>query len=150
MSALYVIIEIGHRRAAIAAAQVQSVIELETVHPVPRAARHVAGLTALRSQSLTVIDCRRAIGMDDTAPPAARAPVIHHDGHSYALQVDAVHDVLEPETDPVAVPGSFGPEWQRIGSGMIETADGPVLVIDTGALIAGPASASAPANTRAA
>ena len=41
----------------------KSVIEIGTVTPIPRAPAWISGITALRSQALTVIDCRRAIGL---------------------------------------------------------------------------------------
>ena len=60
MSELLLIVTIGGERVALPAAAVESVFELDTQIPVPRAAPHVAGLSALRSRVLTVIGCRRA------------------------------------------------------------------------------------------
>ena len=60
---LLVIAQIAGRRCALSANDVKSVIELGTVTPVPRAPDFITGITALRSQSLTVIDCRRALGL---------------------------------------------------------------------------------------
>ena len=54
MSELVVIVEIGHRRAALRTGDVQSVVELEAISVVPRAPAFVFGLTALRSSTLTV------------------------------------------------------------------------------------------------
>lgn len=142
MNALYVIVEIDGRLAAIDAAEVQSVIEIEQIYPVPRAAAHVAGLTAMRSQSLTVIDCRKALGLHGDTP-GERAPVVRIAGHSYALLVDAVDDVLEARSDALPVPGGFGAGWQRIGRGMIETDRGPALLVDVEALVAGPEARAA-------
>ena len=69
MSALYVVFEVDGRLAAFDAADVQSVIEIEDIYPVPQSPAWVAGLTAMRSQSLTVIDCRLALEL-----PAAETP----------------------------------------------------------------------------
>ena len=41
-------------------------VELDTLIPVPRAAPHVAGLSALRSRVLTVIDCQRSLELGAT------------------------------------------------------------------------------------
>ncbi len=142
MSSLYVMIEIDGRLAAIDAADVQSVIEVGNIYPVPRAPGHIAGLTAMRSQSLTVVDCRKALGLtSETAPE--RAPVVRVAGHSYALIVDAVDDVLEARSEPIPLPGDIGIEWQRVGRGMIETDRGPALLLDVEALIAGPRAVAA-------
>ena len=63
MTGLVVIVEVAGRRAALRTAEVQSVVELETISPVPRAPAFVLGLTALRSSTLTVVDAAAAIGL---------------------------------------------------------------------------------------
>ena len=63
MTELLVVIQIAGRRCALSAHDVKSVIELGSIAPVPRAPDFITGITALRSQSLTVIDCRRALGL---------------------------------------------------------------------------------------
>ena len=55
MNELLLIVTIAGQRVALPAAAVESVVELDTLIPVPRAACHVAGLSALRSRVLTVI-----------------------------------------------------------------------------------------------
>lgn len=137
MSLLYVVIRIDDRLAAIPAGHVESVIELEDIYPVPRAPAHVAGLAAMRSQSLTVIDCRAALGLPQSETCGERAPVVSVDGHLYALRVDLVDDVLESRSEMQPVPGDYGPGWQRVGRGMIESESGPLLILDVEALVAG-------------
>jgi purine-binding chemotaxis protein CheW len=143
MSELLIIIQIAGRRCALSAHDVKSVIELGAITPVPRAPEFVAGITALRSQTLTVIDCRRALGLrGDDAPTDDRAAVVACGGHSYALMVDAIEDITTTTAAPDQVPGGFGPEWSRVATGMIETMSGPALQIDLAALIAGPEASS--------
>ena len=138
MNDLLVILDIGGRSAAVSAVEVQSVIELEDIYPVPMAPDYVVGLTAMRSQSLTVIDARKAIGLTEFTKAGERAPVIEVGGHQYALLVDAVHDVAEAQSEVKPVSGGFGAAWERIAEGMIETDTGPTLLINKDALIAGP------------
>lgn len=143
---LLVIAQIAGRRCALSALDVKSVIEIGTVTPVPRAPVWIAGITALRSQALTVIDCRRAIGLGvrsngDEWPTDHRAAVVAEGGHSYALLVDGIEDITTAVSEAGQVPGGFGPEWSRIATGMIETMAGPALLIDLAALLAGPDSA---------
>ena len=139
MSELLVIIQIAGRRCALSAHDVKSVIELGSITPVPRTPDFITGITALRSQSLTVIDCRRALGLStDQCPTDDRAAVVAHGGHAYALMVDAIEDITTATDAPGQVPGGFGPEWSRVATGMIETMTGPALLIDLAALIAGP------------
>ena len=139
MSELLVIIQIAGRRCALSAHDVKSVIEIGTITPVPRAPDFIAGITALRSQTLTVIDCRRALGLGEGDKPTDdRAAVVASGGHAYALMVDAIEDITTATSEAGQVPGGFGPEWSRVARGMIETMTGPALLIDLAALIAGP------------
>jgi len=136
---LLVIARIAGRCCALSALEVKSVIEIGAVTPIPRAPAWIAGITALRSQALTVIDCRRAIGLDaDCWPTDHRAVVVAESGHSYALMVDGIEDITTAVGEAGQIPGGFGPEWSRIATGMIETMAGPALLIDLPALLAGP------------
>jgi purine-binding chemotaxis protein CheW len=138
---LLVIAQIAGRRCALSALDVKSVIEIGTVTPIPRAPAWISGITALRSQALTVIDCRRALGLSELEwPTDHRAVVVAESGHSYALLVDGIEDITTAAGDAGQVPGGFGAEWSRVASGMIETLAGPALMLDLAALLAGPDS----------
>ena len=140
--ALLVVAQIAGRACALSALDVKSVIEIGTVTPIPRAPAWIAGITALRSQALTVIDCRRAIGLADAAwPTDHRAVVVADGGHAYALLVDSIEDITTAASEAGQVPGGFGPEWSRIATGMVETMAGPALLVDLPALLAGPETA---------
>lgn len=135
---LLVIIQIAGRRCALPALAVRSVIELAAIAPIPRAPAHITGIAALRSQALTVIDCRRALGLAaEEWPTDHRAVVVAQDGHAYALRVDGIEDITSAIGAPGQVPGGFGAEWSRAARGMIETQIGPALLLDPAALIAG-------------
>lgn len=136
---LLVIAQIAGRRCALCALDVKSVIEIGTVTPIPRAPAWIAGITALRSQALTVIDCRRALGLgsDDWATDH-RAVVVTEGGHSFALMVDSIEDITTAAGEAGQVPGGFGAEWSRVATGMIETLAGPALMLDLAALLGGP------------
>ena len=139
MSDLLVMAQIAGRRCALHAGDVKSVIELGAITPVPQSPAFIAGITALRSQALTVIDCRLAIGFTDIAwTTDHRAAVVNVSGHSYALMVDAIEDIATAQSAPDTVPGGFGEEWSRVATGLVETAIGPALLIDLTALISGP------------
>jgi len=145
MSELLLIVTIAGERVAFPAAAVESVVELEALIAVPRAPRHVAGLSALRSRVLTVIDCMRSLelGETDCSDGIREAAVIELDGHHYALIVDLVEDVVEALADPLPVRAAMAPGWERVSRGMVETEVGPLLLIDVGALIAGPETRAA-------
>jgi purine-binding chemotaxis protein CheW len=140
---LLVIAQIAGRRCALSALDVKSVIEIGPVTPIPRTPAYIAGITALRSQALTVIDCRRALGLDggmagEAWPTDHRAAVIAEGGYAYALMVDRIEDITTAIGEAGQVPGGFGAEWSRVAIGMIETMAGPALLIDLPALLAGP------------
>ena len=140
MNELLLIVTIAGSRVAFPAARVESVVELDALSPVPRAAAHVAGLSALRSRVLTVIDCQRSLELGSADLSGLHeAAVVEVDGHHYALTVDAVEDVVEAMSEPQPVRATMTAGWERVGLGMIETEEGPLLLIDIDALIAGPA-----------
>ena len=140
MNSLILIVVIGGSRVALPAATVESVVEIDALIPVPRAAPHVAGLSALRSRVLTVIDCRRALGLSagQTSPGAGReAVVVEIEGHHYALLVDVVEDVVDTLGEPEPVPFDLGEGWERVALGLIQSEAGPLLLIDAAALVHG-------------
>ena len=145
MSGLVVMIVIGGKRAALRTDDVQSVVELEAISAVPRAPGFVLGLTALRSNTLTVIDAAAAIGLAAHGMPetGARAVIVDYAGHRYALVVDAIDDVAQVTGEPLPVPGEAGQGWERVSEGLIETDRGPALLIALGALLAGPVQVAA-------
>jgi purine-binding chemotaxis protein CheW len=132
-------LRVGGQRVALPAAAVESVVELDTLIPVPRAAPHVAGLSALRSRVLTVIDCMRSLelGTSDTSDGIREAAVVELDGHHYALIVDIVEDVVEALGEPSPVRAAMGDGWERVSKGMVETEVGPLLLVDVEALVSG-------------
>ena len=136
---LLLIVTIAGQRVALPADAVESVVELDTLIPVPRAQPHVAGLSALRSRVLTVIDCRRSLdmGVSDCSDGIREAAVVELDGHHYALIVDVVEDVFEALAEPTPVRAAMEDGWERVSQGMVETEDGPLLLVDVAALIAG-------------
>ena len=142
MNELLLIVTIAGSRVALPAAAVESVVELDALIPVPRAPAHVAGLSALRSRVLTVIDTLRSLelGESDCSAGIREAAVVELDGHHYALIVDVVEDVVEALSDPAPVRASMSAGWERVSKGMVETEEGPLLLIDIDALIAGTAA----------
>ena len=139
MSEMLLVVMLGGRRAALPAVQVNSVIELAEVTPVPRAAAHVAGLAALRSRPLTVIDCTAALGLvsERAERRGQRAVVVEHEGHLYGLVVDAADDIVAALGEPRPLGADPGPGWQAAALGRVETEAGAVLLLDIGAIIAG-------------
>lgn len=141
---LLLIVRIAGRRVALSSADVEAVVELEGLTPVPGAARHLAGLSALRSRVLTVIDSAASLGLPASdAAAVAEAIVVPSGGHTYALLVEQVEDVVEAVAAPAPVKASPGPGWERVSRGMVEAGDDLLLLVDPHAVIAGPPLAEA-------
>jgi purine-binding chemotaxis protein CheW len=145
MNDLLLVVVVAGERVALEAASVESVVELDTLIAVPRAAPHVAGLSALRSRVLTVIDCKRSLelGTSDCSQGIREAAVVEYDGHHYALIVDLVEDVVEAQGELAPVRASMASGWERVARGMVETETGSLLLVDVAALICGPFEAKA-------
>ena len=113
MNELLLVVTIAGERVAFPAAAVEAVVELDTLIPVPRAAPHVAGLSALRSRVLTVIDCVRSLELGDTdcSDGIREAAVVELEGHHYALIVDLVEDVVEALSDTTPVRAAMERGW---------------------------------------
>ena len=137
------LVSIAGERAAFASEIIRSVVELDSITPVPRAPAHIAGLAALRSRAMTVVDCRRALELPEADGPTTLAVVVEIEDFLYALVVDAVEEVVPFDVEPSEIRSDLLPGWARAALGMIETSAGPALVIDPAKLIEGPAKRKA-------
>lgn len=120
------------RRIALIARDIEAIVEINDITPVPMAPAHVEGLSTLRSKALTVINGARVLGQEDSARDTTvdrKAAVIVRDGHHYALLLDEVEDVVEAQSEPQSVLGGVGEEWSQAANGVVETATGPVLLV---------------------
>lgn len=144
MTDLLLVVTLAGERIAIPAGDVEGVVELEGLTPVPRATAHVAGLAALRSRVLTAIDGLASLGFGHTPHrPAHNAIIVEAENCPYALLVDAVEDVVDFTGDIRAVRTSLAGGWKRVARGMVEIGDELVLLVDTAALLAGPGGVTA-------
>jgi purine-binding chemotaxis protein CheW len=143
MSNLLLIVRLAGERVALPAEEVEAVVEIEGITPVPRAAAHVAGLTALRSRVLTVIDCAASLRAGASNAETRDAVVVVADGHPYALLVDGVEDVVEASGEARPVRTSLSGGWRRVSRGTVDAQGDLLLLIDPGALIAGPEAKAA-------
>jgi purine-binding chemotaxis protein CheW len=144
MAELLLIARLAGRRVALPASKVEAVVELEGLTPAPRAAPHVAGLSALRSRVLTVIDGLAALELGRHEEGAARdAIVVPCDGHTYALLVDEVEDVIEADAPAALLAAPVGAGWDRVATGTIEANGELFLLVDPWRVIAGPAAIAA-------
>lgn len=132
---LFLIACIAGRTVAIESSQVESVVDIGVIIPVPRAERHVRGLAALRSRVVTVIETRAALGLPLGDGTTTRAVITIVEGHHYAVLVDTLEDVAPFEMMPLSAGVVLDAGWQRVGRGIVERDGEPMLVIALDALI---------------
>ena len=138
---LFLVAHVADRPVAIPAEQVDSVVDLTEIVPVPGAPPSLRGLAALRSRVVTVIDTGLALGLEATPDAARRAVISRVEGHFYAVLVDALEDVAPFERLPLAGL-RLGAGWADAGSGLIERDGELVLVIDLPRLVPGHSAAA--------
>ena len=144
MDRLYLIAEAGGEHFAIPAEAVESVVTASDVIPVPLADPMVAGVSALRSKVITVIDTVAAIeGGAATVAAGSSLVVVKIDDFLYGLAVEDVHDVVEFAADPERLGASFAAGWQRVSTGVIEIDERAIVVIDPAALSSVPDAVAA-------
>jgi purine-binding chemotaxis protein CheW len=135
--ALFLIAQIAGRPVAIESSQVESVVDIGSIIPVPRAERQVRGLAALRSRVVTVIDTRAALGLEAAEVDAGRAIITIVEGHYYAILVDALDDVAPFDLMPLSAGILLDKGWLKVGRGIVERDGEPILAIALDGLIPG-------------
>jgi purine-binding chemotaxis protein CheW len=144
MESLVLICTIAGQRVALPANDVESVVEVDAITPVPLVARHVAGLFALRSRVLTIIDSIAALDLGVMEMrDAMQAVIVSRDGHPYGLLVDQVDDVVTSSIVPGLVRAALSDGWARAAKGVVERDGEALLLIDPAILIAGPIAVAA-------
>lgn len=131
MKELYLIAVIAGEKVVIPAEQVDSVVNVRESVPVPSAAPFIAGLFALRSRVLTLIDCQFFVsGEPVDLVPGQPAIVVNIGGCHYGLLVDAVIDVVQSAIAPVPLPGQLPAGWRDIGRALLDIDEATYLLID--------------------
>lgn len=142
MAGLFLIAHIAGRPVAISSDQIDSVVDIAAIVPVPGTDTRIRGLAALRSRVMTVIDSRVALGLPGSDQPAARAVITQVEGHHYAILVDTLDDVTPFALAPLSGGIALDHGWRDAGCGIVELGGEPILAIDLRALIPGVAIAA--------
>ena len=141
---LYLIARIDGQRTAFRSDEVESVVIVRNVTPVPAAPRHIAGLFALRSRVMTLVDASIAIGKPGYEDAEGRKAIIYEaGGHSYGILVDQVEDVVFIDEQERPVRGRLNANWNQICDTMIDYDNDTLLVVKAAQLIVGPRSKAA-------
>lgn len=140
MESLKLIARIAGQRIALSADAIESVVEIESITPAPLAPSHIAGLAALRSRVLTIIDSYATLELGRAPRDGLlQAIVVTIDNHLYGLLVDEVEDVAEIGGDPAPLHAGLARGWSHAALGLVEHEGRAILLLDAARMVAGPA-----------
>jgi purine-binding chemotaxis protein CheW len=138
MNQLYLFATLAGTRIAVETREVEAVVKLTDISPVPGMGAHVAGLSALRSRVLTVIDVAALVrGRKTPAQQRGFAIIADISGHSYGLMVDAVHDICQVPVGELPLRGQLDPAWMPYARSLVEHEGQPYLLVSLSSFIEG-------------
>jgi purine-binding chemotaxis protein CheW len=117
--------------------QVQEVLRVSEIAPVPGAPDYVLGIINLRGNVVTVVDTRTRFGLPPTeVDEASRIVIIESDKQVVGIMVDSVAEVVElAHSDIDAVPNVGSEEASRYIQGVKSREDGLLIVVDLNKLL---------------
>lgn len=138
MTALYLIAHINGCRVAIESDRVESIVHVPDIVAVPKSDPSVAGLFALRSRVLTLIDSQYIVtGMRRQLEKGCLAVVAEIGGHHFGLAVDRVEDVVTVSSDDIQTAIQPSDIWKSIISETASVDGELVMILDPSKLVAG-------------
>lgn len=138
---LYLIADLAGSRVAIESGLVESVVHVPDIVPAPMSDPSIAGIFALRSRVLTLIDTQFLVtGVQQHAQKGALAVVTEIAGHQYGLLVDKVHDVVAIDMKQVETAISPPDAWARYVAHIASHDGALVMILHTSALVSGQAA----------
>ncbi len=109
--------------------QVQEVLRVSEVAPVPGAPHYVLGIINLRGNVVTVIDTRIRLGLESTEVTDATRIVIIEGAHVVGILVDCVAEVVDlPMSEVESAPNVGSDESSRYIQG-VASRDGELLIL---------------------
>ena len=134
--AVFVTLTVAGQLFGIPVSAVRDILREQPINRIPLAPPDIAGSLNLRGRIVTAIDLRRRLSLPPSNAPAMSV-VTEQDGEFYALLVDQVCEVLNPdpsnfEFNPATLPQS----WAQYCSGLYRLSGKLMLVLDLGRLLA--------------
>ncbi len=117
--------------------QVQEVLRVSEIAPVPGAPSYVLGIINLRGNVVTVIDTRSRFGLPPTEiDDASRIVIIESDKQVVGILVDSVAEVVELRTSDVdSAPNVGNEESSRYIQGVASRDDDLLILVDLNKLL---------------
>ena len=110
--------------------QVQEVLRMTEIAPVPGAPHYVVGIVNLRGNVVTVIDTRTRFGlMEQEADDDTRIIVIEAEGQVVGILVDAVAEVIEMRASEIESTPNVGNEESSKFIRGVTSQDGELIIL---------------------
>lgn len=110
--------------------QVQEVLRVTEIAPVPGAPHYVLGIINLRGNVVTVIDTRERLGLGaKEMDESTRIVIIEADKLVVGILVDAVAEVVDLRTSEIESPPSVGNDESSKYIQGVATRDGELLIL---------------------
>ncbi|RVT43150.1 chemotaxis protein CheW [Sphingobium algorifonticola] len=133
---LYLFARVAGTPIAVRSEDVEAVVRFADISPVPGMPRHIAGLSALRSRVLTMIDIAALI--DDRSASRLQgqlAIVADISGHSYGLIVESVSDICAVQQAPLPLHSPLSPAWAPFVQAIVENEGTAHLLVSLASFI---------------
>jgi len=136
MQDIYLIAEFGGESVAIESKYVESVVHIPEIIPAPQADKSVAGLFALRSRVLTLIDSSYMVtGISSSKGRNSLAIILEISGHCYGLLVERAEDVVSISREDMVDSISASQQWQKIVKEFAVLDGKTIMIVDPETLI---------------
>lgn len=110
--------------------QVQEVLRVSEIAPVPGAPHYVLGIINLRGNVVTVIDTRIRLGLPTTdVTDSTRIVIIESSGHVVGILVDCVAEVVDLQASAVESAPNVGNDESANYIQGVTSRDGELLIL---------------------
>lgn len=134
----WVTFKLGDEKYGINVMQVQEVIRLTEIAPVPGAPNYVMGIVNLRGNVVTVIDTRKRFGLFGKEPDdSTRIVIVEVDKQVIGILVDSVAEVVNISTADIETSPNLGEdnESSKYIQGVFSEGDAILILIDINKLL---------------
>lgn len=134
----WVTFKLGDEKYGINVMQVQEVIRLTEIAPVPGAPDYVMGIVNLRGNVVTVIDTRKRFGLFGKEPDdSTRIVIVEVDKQVIGILVDSVAEVMNISTADIETSPNLGEdnESSKYIQGVFSEGDEILILIDINKLL---------------
>ena len=133
----WVTFHLENEKYGIKVMQVQEVLRMTEIAPVPGAPHYVLGIINLRGNVVTVIDTRRRFGLPDAeADDETRIVIIEADNNVVGILVDSVAEVVDLRTSEIETAPNVGnDESSKYIQGVSSRDDELLILVDVNKLL---------------